>query len=189
MTLAEQLQAIRTSLQTALEERWPASGDRAAPEVRVGDRWLGEHVGPARVVLCYATAEERAPRELGTNPRTIAERVWDVEAHVWVSEYSDSLTDDETDIARVSDLETILNHLSVAVYDNTHGSIGGGTPRDSSITVVRDLEVLRFGEAAIALFAVGAPVIEGATLEAVDDIESAVDGDGVTVAVNESWGA
>jgi hypothetical protein len=189
MTLAEQIQAIRASLRTALEARWPATADRAAPEVRIGDRWLGEHVGPARVVLCYATADERAPRELGTNPRTIAERVWDVEAHVWVSEYSASLTDDEIDIARVSDLETILDDLSRAVYENTHGSIGGGTPRDSTITVVRDTEVLRFGEAAVALFAIGAPVIEGPTLEAVDDIASAIEGDGVTVVVNESWGA
>lgn len=189
MTLAEQLQGIRASLRTSLAARWPASAERAAPEVKIGDRWLGELVGPARVVLCYATAEERAPRELGTNPRTIAERVWDVEAHVWVAEYSASLTDDEIDIARVSDLETILDDLSRAVYENAHGSIGGGTPRDSTITVVRDTEVMRFGEAAIALFSVGAPVIEGATLEAVDDIESAVEGDGVTVAVNESWGA
>jgi hypothetical protein len=49
--------------------------------------------------------------------------------------------------------------------------------------------VLRFGEAAVALFAIGAPVIEGPTLEAVDDIASAIEGDGVTVVVNESWGA
>ncbi len=184
MTLAEQLRLIRDTMLDALVARWSEA------EVRVGDEHVGEHVGPPRVVLCYATADERPPRDLSTNPKTIAERVWDIEAHVWLAEYDPSLDPAERDLMRISDLSTMLDELSRAVYEHTHGSIGGGTPRDATITVVRDVEVLRFGEAAIAVFNLSESVAYGPTLVPVENAAAAVEGDGTVMNVNiDSWGA
>lgn len=185
MTLAVQLAAIRDTLRPALAARW------ANARVEIGDENLPDHVGEPVIVLCYATGEERPPRDLNTNPPTIAERVWDIEAHVWICEYDPSATEDERDVARLADLETMLDELSRAVYAITHGSIGGGTPLNVPITISRDLEIFRFGEQAVALFKLGRPVTYGPTLEPVENATAAVEGDGSVMNVNTSsaWGA
>lgn len=183
MNLATQLAAIRDTLRDGLASHWTDS------EVHVGDDALGEHVGPPRIVLCYATGEERPPRDVGTNPKTIAERVWDIEAHVWISKYDSGLSADERAVTRLADLETMLDELSRAVYANTHGSIGGGTPLNVPITISRDVEIFRYGEQAVALFKLGSAVTYGPTLEPVENATAAVEGDGSVMNVNTSWGA
>lgn len=185
MSLAVQLAAIRDTLRLSLVAHWSDA------RVEIGDEHLAEHVGAPVIVLCYATGEERPPRDLNTNPPTIAERVWDIEAHVWIAKYSESATEDDRDVARLADLETMLDDLSRAVYANTHGSIGGGTPLNVPITISRDVEIFRFGEEAIALFRLGRPVTYGPTLEQVDNATAAVEGDGSAMNVNTSsaWGA
>ncbi len=185
MSLAVQLAAIRDTLRLALVAHWSDA------RVEIGDENLSEHVGAPVIVLCYATGEERPPRDLNTNPPTIAERVWDIEAHVWIAQYSASASEDDRDVARLADLETMLDELSRAVYSNTHGSIGGGTPLNVPITISRDVEIFRFGEAAVALFKLGRPVTYGPTLEPVENAAAAVEGDGSVMNVNtfSAWGA
>lgn len=183
MSLATQLAAIRDTLRPALTSRW------ANAHVEIGDENLPGHVGYPVIVLCYATGEERPPRDLSTNPPTIAERVWDIEAHVWIGEYDPDAPEDERDVARLADLETMLDELTRAVYSNTHGSIGGGTPVNVPITISRDVEIFRYGEQAVALFKLGAPVTYGPTLEPVENAAAAVEGDGTVMNVNTSWGA
>lgn len=184
MSLAAQLAAIRDTLRPALAAHW------ANARVEIGDENVSDHVGSPVIVLCYATGEERPPRDLSTNPQTIAERLWDIEAHVWISEYDQSAPEDERDVARLANLETMLDELSRAVYANTHGSIGGGTPLNVPITISRDVEIFRFGEEAVALFKLGAPVTAGPTLEPVEDASAAIEGDGTVMQINtSSWGA
>lgn len=128
--------------------------------VLVGDRHLAEHYS-LRVTLCWAGGSPQGPRDMCTNPRIITENRWIVEAHCWVAQAESEPDYDLRDIARIQDTEDMIQDLQRAVYALQHGSLGGRTEQFTDVSVVRDVELMRFGEECICLFGVAVPVPEG----------------------------
>lgn len=132
--------------------------------VEVGDRHLSNHhLGHPLVVLCWGGSSAAGPRDMNTNPKVISQRDNIVEAHCWVAEAESEDDYRVRDISRLDEIHAALDDLERSVYRLQHGALGGRTQPFSSIEVVRDVEVLRFGEECVALFVAPIPVTEGQT--------------------------
>jgi hypothetical protein len=157
-----------------------AAGTLDAP-VLIGDRHLSEHYKP-RVVFCWAGGSSQGPRDMCTNPRIISENRWIVEAHCWVARAESEADFDLRDVARLQDAEDMIQDVQRSVYALQHGSLGGRTEQFSDVSVVRDVELMRYGEEMIALFMVAVPVPEGPVyLPALGTPEAATGEAGLTV--------
>jgi uncharacterized protein YbaA (DUF1428 family) len=157
-----------------------AAGTLAAPAL-IGDRHLSEHYA-LRVVLCWAGGVPQGPRDMCTNPKIITENRWIVEAHCWIARAEEEVDFVLRDVYRIRDAELLIQDVQRAVYARQHGMLGGRTESFTDVAVVRDAELMRFGEECICLFVVPIPVPEDPTyLPALGTPEAATGEAGLTV--------
>jgi hypothetical protein len=149
--------------------------------VLIGDRHLSEHYA-LRVVLCWAGGSPQGPRDMCTNPKIITENRWIVEAHCWIAKAEEESDFDLRDVYRIRDAELLIQDIQRAVYARQHGMLGGRTESFTDVAVVRDAELMRFGEECICLFITPIPVHEDPTyLPALGTPEAATGEAGLTV--------
>lgn len=149
--------------------------------VLIGDRHLSEHY-QLRWVFCWAGGTPQGPRDMCTNPRIITENRWIVEGHCWIARAEAEPDFDLRDVARIQDAEDSIQELQRSVYALQHGSLGGRTEQFTDVSIVRDVDLMRYGEELIALFMVAVPVPEGPTyLTALGTPEPSTGESGLTV--------
>lgn len=135
-----------------------------ANPVLIGDRHRPNHYsGAPQVILCWNGASPNGPKNMGTNPRVISQRDHLVEAHCWIAEAEAETDDAVRDVTRIGDTEALLDELERSLYSLQKGANAVRTQPFTEMSVVRDVELLKFGEECIALFVVPIPVTEGPT--------------------------
>ncbi len=144
----------------------PAHAGTIERPVDIGDRHLNEnYTGGPRVVMALTGSTSSGPRDMCTNPKTISEDRYLIEVHAWVAE-SEAQSDYEVrDIDRIRDAVDLHEDVKRAVYMLQHGALGVRTEAFTDVTMVRDTELLRYGEEFIDLFIIPKPVPLGPTYQ------------------------
>lgn len=132
--------------------------------VEIGDRHLPDNNhGHPFVVLAWAGGRSTGPRDMNTNPKVISQRDNTVEIHCWVAEAESEPDYRVRDVQRIEDAEALLDDIECSVYVLQHGALGRSTQPFSDLEIVRDHELMKFGEECIALMVVPKPVTLGPT--------------------------
>ncbi len=144
----------------------PAHAGTIERPVDLGDRHLGEsYTGAPRVVLAISGSTSSGPRDMCTNPKIISEDRCVIEAHAWVAEAEAETDQYVRDVDRIRDAWDLHQDIKRAVYTLQHGMVGVRTDPFTDVSMIRDAEVLRFGEAFVDLFIIPAPVPLGPTYQ------------------------
>jgi hypothetical protein len=132
--------------------------------VEIGDRHLPENShGHPYVVLTAGGSSSEGPRDMSTNPKILSTDLWLCEAHCWVAEAESEADVRVRDVERFRQLGDMLQDLKRAVYALQHGTLRVRTEQFGDISMVRDIELMRYGEEGIAIFTVAVPCPEGPT--------------------------
>lgn len=115
-----------------------------------------------RVVLTPGdTGEVGGPKVMNARLQTICTWSPSLAAHLWVPVGQAGSRDELT---RLDNIEALIKCVTRAIYAGNHGATLPDRPPIDSAQVVITPEVMRHGEAAIILFAVGIPVARGRSL-------------------------
>jgi len=168
--LAELAPLIQAECARAVSAGQGASGTGFDVDVLVGDEYLDKHKNASRGKVVLTMGEVSfVGRAMRPNLTEICNASPSFEIHIWTPAERQDRTDPLSGAQRINAHLGMVECIVRAIFGTHHGANAPAVPPVERLTTVRDLDVLRHGQASVLTFPMVLAIFEGQPLTTLPD--------------------